>query len=334
MIAIADKDPIDVSTLREAIDDLDPSVADSVPSLSTVRDLATQAKQGKFDQETVEATLDAIPELLRHERMSVHRIAAISGVVLADAGPETIDRLLARLLPMLEETVTERRTMETIEYLSTVAPDAVAEHDAVAMERLDHSRDGVARHAAGILLAVGTEAPERLVDAVPDLLAALTEDFESATNKPLEVQGGDLMTLERHSRIEHESSRLIVGRTVAAATESHPEAVTDVVLDSGASELLIALFEDQHPRVRAAATGVASHVAERDPTAFEPAIPRLIELLDDEKPVVRGNVIWTLAALDHPEAREGLRTARENDPSDELRELAASVGPSNESKPA
>jgi hypothetical protein len=142
------------------------------------------------------------------------------------------------------------------------------------------------------------------------------------------------MTLEHHSRIEHESSRLIVSRTVAAITESHPKAVTDVVLDSGASELLTALFDDQHSRVRAAATGVASHVAERDPTVVEPAIPRLIELLDDEKPVVRGNVIWTLSALDDPVAREGLQAARENDPSDELRELAASVDPTNESKPA
>ena len=300
MITIADKDPIDVSTLRGAIDDLDP----------------------------------AIPELLRHDRSAVHRIAAISGGVLADANPEAGDEILTRLLPMLEETVTERRAMETIEYLSTVAPGTVGEHSVVAMERLDHPRDGVARHAAGILLAVGTEAPERLVDAVPDLLAALTEDFEPATNRRIEVQGGDLTTLKRHSLVEHESSRLIVARTVAAITEARPGAVADTVLDSGATEALVTLFENQHSRVRAAATGVASQVAERDPAAVEPAIPQLIELLDDEKPVVRGNVIWTLAALDHPEARAGLRTARETDPTDELRELAASVGPDNESKPA
>ncbi|WP_415383324.1 HEAT repeat domain-containing protein [Halosimplex sp. TS25] len=334
MITIADKGPIDVSTLREAIDDLDPAVADSLSQLPTVRALATQAEEGALDSETVEATVTAIPELLRNDRSSVHRIAAISGVVLADTDPEVADEALARLLPMLEETVTERRAMEAIEYLSTAAPDAVAEHHAVAMERLDHPRDGVARQAAGTLLAVATDAPERLVDAVPELLAALTDEFKSTADRPRAVQGRNLTDLEHHSRVEHESSRLIVARTIAAITESRPEAVADTVLDSDTSEVLIALFGDQHSRVRAAATGVASHVAERDPAAIEPAIPQLTELLDDEKSVVRGNVIWTLAALDHPRAREELRAARENDPSDELRELAASVGPDSESKSA
>lgn len=332
MIAIVDKDDVGLPTLRDAIDDLDPSVAESLLELPTVRTLAAQADRGDVDAETVEATIDALSDLLHHPQSSVHRIAALSGVVLAEAEPEVADRILDRLALLLGETVTERRAMEAIEYLATAAPDAVADRRSVALDRLNHPRDGIARHAAGTLLAVGTASPDCLVDEVPRLLTSLTEEFEPVTPDPRSDHGDNVQELERHSRIEHESSRLIVARVVAAVAEARPEAVADAVVESEATDVLPSLFRDQQSTVRAAAVGVASHVAELEPETVEEAVPELIELLDDENETVRGGAIWTLGALDHPRATEGLRTASEDDPSEDLRELAAAVGSGDEPK--
>lgn len=325
MIAIVDKEEPGVSRLRDAIDDLEPPVANSVSELPKIRLLASQAEHGNIDSEIREDILGIIPELLKHDRSSVHRIAALTGVILADTEPDTADRLLDQLTPLLEKAVTERRTIETIEYLATSAPDVVGQRHSVVMDRIGHPRDGVSRHAAGALLAVAMESSERLVGVVPRMVLSLTEKFDPVTSSPREAHGGNLQSLERHSRLEHESSRLLIARTFAAVTETCPDGVADAIIDSGTVEPLSTLFDDQQSTVRAAAVGVASHIAEQEPEVFKPSISELFKLLDDENEIVRGGAIWTLGALDHPRAIERLRVARDNDPSEELRELAASL---------
>ncbi|WP_114579323.1 HEAT repeat domain-containing protein [Saliphagus sp. LR7] len=325
MIAIVDKEEPGVSTLQDAIDDLEPSVANSLPELSTIHLLASQAEHGSVDPEIREDILGMIPELLEHDRSSVHRIAALTGVLLVDTEPDTADRLLDQLIPLLEKAVTERRTIETIEYLATPVPDAVGQRHSVMMDRIGHPRDGVSRHAAGALLAVAMESPERLVGIVPRMVLYLTEKFDPVTSSPRETHGGNLQSLERHRRLEHESSRLLVARTIAAVTETCPDGVAEAIIDSGTVEQLSTLFDDQQSTVRAAAVGVASHIAEQEPELFKPSISQLFELLSDENEIVRGGAIWTLGALDHPETTERLRVTRDNDPSEELQELAASV---------
>lgn len=331
MIAIVDEEPIGIEMLQDTIDEVEPSADKSVPEISGIQTLATNADQRKLSEGAVEETIDEIHRLLKHDRASVHRLAAVAGTVLVDIEPGATEQLLDRLVSMLNETVTERRAMETIEYVSTAAPDAVGDRLSIIVEYLDHPRDGVARHAGGALLSVSVQTPDSVIEFLPRLLASLTDSFEPVTGISRSTHGGHLQSLEHERRLEYASSRLIVARSIAALAESRPEAAAKAVVESGTVDALESLFDDPQPRVRAAAVGIASYVAELEPKSIEPAMDRLIERLNDDHEIVRASAIWALRALDHPQAIEPLRAVRRNDPSEELCNLAATTIQSSDS---
>lgn len=322
MIAAADRDEDGVETLAEVLDTLEPSTDRSVPPLRGIPTLTVD--ENDLDDDTVDRVIEEVLQLLKHDRVPVHRLAAAASVVLVDREPEAAGPLLDRLVSLLDEEAYERRALETIEYVSTVTPTAAEERFSIVLEYLDHPRDAVSRHAAGVLLSLAQDSFEVLIEALPRLLTSLAKPFESTGDViPVTRSGTDVPSLERHSRAEHLAFRVILVRVVAEVVRDRPEAAADAIAESETSEVVVSLFDDEQPRIRALATGVAAHVAEREPDRFQPAIPRLLEMLEDDHEVVRGGVIWTLRALDGSRALEGLRRASREDPSEELRELAA-----------
>lgn len=320
MIAAADRDHPDAGTLVELIDDVAPSTDRSIPAIPGIRTLAVEDNP---DDETVDRVIGEVVGLLGHDRSPVHRLATAAAVVLVEREPAAADRLVERLMGMLETEASQFRGLEALEEVATVAPMAVGDRLGPVVDRLEKPRDGVARHAAGTVLAVAGDTPGRLVDELPALLSMLAAVPESEDRDPKAFEGSDVGTLQRQSRIERVASRLLVARTVAEVARHRPDAAAEAVIESGADDHLRSLFEDDQPRIRAAATGLASHVAEREPAAFEPAVPTLVDLLSDDHEVVRAGAVWTLRALDDPRGREGIERVSREDPSEEIRQLAA-----------
>lgn len=323
MISTADRDELGVDALRETVEAVE-STDGSVPSMPGVRRLVDHVQRdADLDEAVVEEVLDDVPRLLKQDQSSVQRLAAATGVVLVGAEPGAAEPLLDRLVPMLDEDRYERRTMETVEHLSTVGPDAVGEHVSAVTDRVDHERGTIGRHAARTVLSLAEETPETVIEYLPLLLDNLTASFESVSDEPTTTVGNDILELERNRRLEHVTRRLLVARAVAEVARCRPESAADTVIEAGAAGMVVSLLDDQQARVRAAAAGVASHVAEREPAPFEEAVQTLLKLLEDEYEVVRGGAIWTLRMVDDPQAVEGLRRASRDDPSAELRALAA-----------
>ncbi|WP_276256281.1 HEAT repeat domain-containing protein [Halomontanus rarus] len=321
MIAAADRDESSVETLVELLDELEPSTDRSIPPLRGIRTLAID--EDDLEDDTIDRVIEEVHRLLEHDRTPVHRLAAVAAVVLVDRKPEAASPLLDRLVSLLEEEAHERRALETIEHVSTATPTAVEEHFSIVVEYLDHSRDAVPRHVAGILLSLALDSSDAPLEAFPRLLSSLAESFESTGDATSMTRSGtDVQSLERDSRAENLAARMILARAVAEVARDRPEAVADAVVESGTCDVVVSLFDDEQPRVRALATGIAAHVVEREPDRFERAVPRLLELLEDEHEVVRGGAIWTLRALDDPRAVDGLRRTSREDPSEDLRELA------------
>lgn len=319
MIAAVDRDRPDAGTLVELIDDIEPSTDRSIPSIPGVRTLAVEEDP---DDETVDRTIEEVVDLLGHDRSPVHRLAATAAVVLVEREPAAADRLVERLVGLLEDEASERRGLEAIEQVATVAPSAVGDRIDPAVNRLDHPRDGVSRHGAGTVLAVARDSPEPLLDELPGMLSTLLEASEPAEPEPDAFEETDVGTLRRQSRIERAASRLLVARAVAEVTRQCPEEAAEVVMESGAEDILRSLFDDDQPRVRAVATGLAAHAAERDPGAFKPAASALVDLLSDDHEVVRAGAVWTLRELDDPDVLEALERTSREDPSEEIRVLA------------
>lgn len=320
MIAAADGETPDARTLVELLDEIEPSTDRSVPSIPAIRTLAVG---GEFNEGTTGRAIEEILVLLGHDRSPIQRIAAVAAVVLVEREPIATDRLVSRLVGMLEEIAFERRALEALEHVATVAPTAVGTSLDPVVEYLDHPRDGVSRRAAGIALAVAQGSPGTVLEDLPELLSALSKTVEPDEPAPSTFEGTDVASLQRDSRIDRVASRLILARTVAEVTRQRPDAAAEVVLESGANNNLRTLFDDDHPRIRAAATGLAAHVAERDRDPFEPAVPTLVELLSDDHEVVRAGAVWTLRALEDPRGLEALERTSREDPSGEVRALAA-----------
>jgi len=59
-------------------------------------------------------------------------------------------------------------------------------------------------------------------------------------------------------------------------------------------------------------TAALSRVAQDFPAALEPHTDLLIELLKDDHHLVRENACWVLGHIEAEEAREGLRSARDD----------------------
>jgi hypothetical protein len=315
MIAAVDRDRPDAETLVELIDDIEPSTDHSIPSIPGIRTLAAEDDP---NDETVDRVIEEVVDLLGHDRSPIHRLATTAAVILIEREPTAADRLVERLIGTLETEASQCRGLEALEEVATVAPAAVGDRLGPVVDRLDHPRDGVSRHAAGTVLAVAQDAPERLVDELPALLSML-----AAAAEPDDPETGrDVGTLQRRSRIERAASRLLVARAVAEVARQRPDAAAETVLESGADDHLRSLFEDEQPRIRAAAAGLAAHAAEREPDAFEPAVSTLVDLLSDDHEVVRASAVWTLGALDDPDTVEALERTSREDPSEEIRALA------------
>lgn len=330
MISAADRDEISIETLVESLNELEPSTDRSIPPLRGIRMLAVDGDDlGDGDRDgddLVDQVIEEVHQLLKHDRTPVHRLAAVAAVVLVDRRPDAAEPLLDRLVALLEEEAYERRALETIEHVSTAEPTAVEEHFSTVVDYLDHPRDAVPRHAAGILLSLAQDSSDAPLEAFPQLLSSLAESFDSTGDvAPATRSGTDVQSLERDSRVEKLAARMILARAVAEVARDRPDAVADAVVESETSDVIVSLFDDDQSRVRALATGIAAHAVEREPDRFERAVPRLLELLEDDHEVVRGGAIWTLGALDDPRAVDGLRRTSREDPSEELRELATEL---------
>lgn len=332
MIAAVDRDKNDVETLVELLNEFESSTDRSISPLRGIRTLTVD--EDDLEDHNVDRVIEEVLRLLEHDRTPVHQLAAVAAVVLVNREPEAARLLLDRLMSLLEVDAYERRALETIEHVSTAKPAVVEGYFSTVVEYLDHPRDTVSRHAVGILLSLALDSPEAPLEAFPRLLSSLAESSESSGNATPARSGTDVPSLERHRRLERLATRVILARAVAEIARNRPEAVADAVVESKTTDVVISLFDDDQPRIRALATGIAAHVVEREPNQLERAVPRLLELLKDEHEVVRGGAIWTLRALDDPRAIEGLRWASREDSSEELRELATEAVPEHDREPS
>ena len=202
-------------------------------------------------------------------------------------------------------------------------------------ERREQQREATAREMAALALAeLAAERPSAFEGEV-DRLVTFVDDRDPT------VRAGTIDAVGRVAPVDRVASETAIPPLVAllveegrwpeirskAATalgllaEVHPQSLVDAV-EPHVEELRELLWADDEG-VRGGGVGLLAYLAEADPSLARPARDRLLELLDDDAPFVRGNAALTLGFLDEPELEEQLRTLSRTDPDETVRRTAA-----------
>jgi HEAT repeat protein len=244
------------------------------------------------------------------------------------AEPETVSALL---------DVLERTTPDHSAEIPEGSDGVTRQFDEFVtfQERREQQREATAREMAALALAeLAAERPSAFEGEV-DRLVTFVDDRDPT------VRAGTIDAVGRVAPVDRVASETALPPLVTllvedgrwpeirskAATalgllaEVHPQSLVDAV-QPHAEDFRELLWADDEG-VRGGGVGVLAYLAEVDPSLARPARDRLLELLDDDAPFVRGNAALTLGFLDEPELEEQLRTLSRTDPDETVRRTAA-----------
>lgn len=186
------------------------------------------------------------------------------------------------------------RALDILKRIARAEPQVVAPY---VGELADLLADGSDEHRRSLLL----------------MLSALAESDPAAVEEAIEP-AGSLLTSETDRSIQTTAVRFL-----ALAAEGHPRDVSKTIRVANLADLLEAADSD----ARGGAVGVLAYVAEHDPEAVGRMTGRVRSLIDDNASFVRGNAIWTLAALNDRASIAQIEERAQSDPDPEVRTVAA-----------
>lgn len=245
------------------------------------------------------------------------------------------------------ETITEQNVDAVRPFLDSVASlagddnvtvalraiatlDTVAETDGEALEgRVSGLITALDTDIVDVQLTAGTVLGTLVVER-PDLLAPYTRQLiEAVRNTEPDDEIRDFgtivndretrRTLQEHERAERQrrdAGRRTLINVVVAITETEPRSAFDAVDD------LSTLLDDVDPAVSGGAVDALAELAAVDPAVVAPISDQLIDCLDHERTIVRARAVRAIGYLGDDDAVPELRAVAENDPDEDVREIA------------
>ncbi|MFC4988647.1 hypothetical protein [Saliphagus infecundisoli] len=283
--------------------------------------------EGREDWEGLDHLVPDLVEALDDRTNACHALDALHG--MSEDEPEAVAPAVPEVVEFLE--VREGLEGETPE--AWLAEGTVVEHDSPATMRAHGKRrlravsllgrvaeadPGAIADDAGVLVAVAGRGDHPEIRT--DVLAILATVAEA---RPNAFEGG----IEPIAAILESDADVTVRANaaflLAILAEEHPESVADATASRG--DAIREMLESDEDVAANAAVGLCAYVAEERPEAVEPMADSVLALLDHDLKSVRGNAVWTLAALDDEGIDERLASVAEDDPSEDVREHAAAV---------
>lgn len=209
--------------------------------------------------------------------------------------------------------------------------DTVAGSDPAALDGRLSDLGGVLDTDIVDVQLAGATLLGKLVVERPDLLAPCARQLIEAVRRTEPDSGirdfSDVVedrvtqrTFQEHEEAERKrrvSGRRTLINVVVAITEEEPRSSFDLVDD------LVTLLDDVDPAVSGAAVDALGELAAANPDVVAPVSDRLIDCLDHDRTVVRARAIRALGYLGDDVAVPKLRTVAEEDPDEDIQEIAA-----------
>ena len=320
--AVEDPEGVDLDILYELLTDQPlPPAAHSNAVAAVLAVAQHRAIDGRFAEPLVTAmerpaleidvlALRALREVARdHPDAVLEHLDAVAARVAPDAGVETV------------------AATGCCAELVTAAPTALLDLAPTLEALLDAESRPVRRNAVYVIAIVAEEVPSAVKPTVERLVARLDDTDEEVRTNALSALGR-ITGAYPSTTVDHVDA---LGELAGSATGKARANALGLLADVGAGHpeaaatqlaVVIEALDADDEVVRANAVGALIPIAADDPDAVAHSSATLLDRLDDPSSAVRRNACTVLGHLGEPSAADPLRSRRDTDPDERVRELA------------
>lgn len=292
-------------------------MAEKAGSLGTLETLDPASVTG--DDVSVAAVQDALavddPLTRQHACAVCLHLAADS----PDDAVQYVDVLLEAFED--ESVVVVQRAAAALVTIAEAHPEVFEGAGKIVIDLYDHDISTVRVYAAKLLAQIAVDHPAFLEPTIESLVEALAaEDSIEPVSADTSVEEATMDAIRRQDAEEQKRAQLAretAANVVVSIAEHRPASLVPTV-----EQLTTLLHEDATPVV-AAVVDALGVVAEAHPDAVQESIPDLVDLLGHDDAVVRARAVRALGFAGAEDQTEAVRRIAENDPDEDLRELAA-----------